>query len=379
MKKEIKILIVEDEILIAKEIAIILKGYGYSKIEMEVSGEKALKNITAFKPDIVLMDIRIKGNMDGIETAKIIKKNYNIPLIYLTSYSDKATLEKALQADPYGYILKPVKYEELYIAIEIALYKHKMNEKIRALEKEKEIKEKILLRSQRLASLGELSSSIAHEIRQPLQVIKVLTDSVLYWLDEQYELPAYISSQMENLRKISRQVNRINTIISNMQKMINKQNGDIKINLNINQQIEELTDFFQIKLNKNNISLKKKFNKVPDLLFSKIQFQQIVTNLLNNAIKAFENADCKIRKIWITTTQEGDYIKIEVGDNAIGIANNFIEKIFDPLFTTSNDNSSMGFGLFIVNNILQANNSSIEVINNPQGGATFIVRLLQEF
>ncbi len=120
----IKILIVEDELLIAENLSIKLKNLGYTVANIVSSGNAALKYINSDKPDLILMDIAIKGKMDGIQTVAKIKNIAEIPIIFLTAYADDETLERATQTGCYGYILKPFKDRELHATIKIALKKH---------------------------------------------------------------------------------------------------------------------------------------------------------------------------------------------------------------------------------------------------------------
>lgn len=119
------VLVVEDEFIVSKDIQSSLKKLGYHVVGAAPSGEKALEILESEQPDVVLMDIMLKGEMNGIETAEIVKNQYSIPVIYLTAYADEATLSKAKVTEPYGYILKPFKEIDLHTSIEMALYKHK--------------------------------------------------------------------------------------------------------------------------------------------------------------------------------------------------------------------------------------------------------------
>lgn len=124
------ILIVEDELLIAKNLARKLKKLGYNVNGIVSSGQAAIAKFTETQPDLILMDIAIKGDMDGIETATQIRDIDDVPIIYLTAYADDETLERAAQTGSYGYLLKPFKEKELHATIKIALSKHKEQEKI---------------------------------------------------------------------------------------------------------------------------------------------------------------------------------------------------------------------------------------------------------
>jgi FOG: CheY-like receiver len=117
-----KILVVEDQTIVALNIKNRLRNLGYI-VDIVVSGKEAIKKAELKNPDLVLMDIMLKGNMDGIEAARIIKSRFGIPIIYLTACTDLETLERAKLTDPEGYISKPFKEENLYKSIETALLK----------------------------------------------------------------------------------------------------------------------------------------------------------------------------------------------------------------------------------------------------------------
>jgi DNA-binding LytR/AlgR family response regulator len=118
------ILIVEDESIVAKDIQHSLKKLGYTVVGICSNGEDAIRSAEEMSPDLVLMDIMLKGDMSGIEAADQIRQRMNIPVIYLTAYADESTLNKAKVTEPYGYIIKPFKEIDLHTAIEMAIYKH---------------------------------------------------------------------------------------------------------------------------------------------------------------------------------------------------------------------------------------------------------------
>lgn len=129
-----KILVVEDEVIVALDIAQTLSSYGYKVLGTVPSGEEALEILSKTKAHLVLMDIHLQGALDGIETAKLITDFYNIPIIYLTTYSDSDTISRAKITEPYGYITKSFDYRDLRSNIEMALYKHKMESRIKEKE-----------------------------------------------------------------------------------------------------------------------------------------------------------------------------------------------------------------------------------------------------
>jgi DNA-binding NarL/FixJ family response regulator len=117
------ILIVEDEMIIAMEIAAVIRRMGHAVVGTAMRGEDAISLAELRKPDIVLMDIFLKGMMDGITAAEVIFTTYHIPVIYITANTDVNTLERAMKTKPFGYLTKPVNAHELQAAIETALQK----------------------------------------------------------------------------------------------------------------------------------------------------------------------------------------------------------------------------------------------------------------
>lgn len=130
-----KIFIVEDESIVSLEIQSRVKHLGYSVSGTAAYGDEAIRKVIDLKPDLILMDIRIKGELDGIETAAEIKKIYEVPIIFLTAYADPVTIQRAKITDPFGYIIKPFEERELHISIEIALYKDHTQKLIREKDK----------------------------------------------------------------------------------------------------------------------------------------------------------------------------------------------------------------------------------------------------
>ena len=125
-----RILIVEDESPSALEIRKSLESDGYIVVGQPDSGEAAIQMAGDLHPDLILMDIGLKGEMDGIETASQIRARFDLPVIFLSESGDKSNIERALKAEPYGYFLKPYDERELFIAIEMAITKHEMEKKL---------------------------------------------------------------------------------------------------------------------------------------------------------------------------------------------------------------------------------------------------------
>lgn len=122
-----KVLIAEDDFVVAKNLGITLEERGYQILSISESGEELLQNLSKEVPDIVIMDINLAGLMDGVEVTSLIKSKTNIPVLYLTSDRDQRTLERAKLTNPDGYLIKPFDDDELVSSIEIALHRHHLN------------------------------------------------------------------------------------------------------------------------------------------------------------------------------------------------------------------------------------------------------------
>jgi PAS domain S-box-containing protein len=129
--KDYKIMIVEDEKIVATDIKKGIEKMGYSVCATVSSGIDAIKKVEAERPDIILMDIVLKGKMDGIEAASIIRDLYKIPVVYLTAFGEDSILQRAKVTEPYGYIIKPFREKDLQIAIELSIYKNHVDENLR--------------------------------------------------------------------------------------------------------------------------------------------------------------------------------------------------------------------------------------------------------
>jgi len=151
-------LIVEDEAFVAASLQNILEDMRYEVPAVASSGHQAIKAAEKFRPDLILMDIVLKGEMDGIEAASQIRAKFNIPAIYLTAYSDKKTLERAKKTEPYGYILKPFNKKDIGSEVEIVLYKAEMER--RRLRHEKEYVESIVRTAQTIILLLDKKGKI---------------------------------------------------------------------------------------------------------------------------------------------------------------------------------------------------------------------------
>lgn len=173
----IQILVVEDESVVAEHIRRSLQNMGYSVPSVASSGSEAIKEVEDKSPDLVLMDIVLKGEMDGIETAMQIRSRFNIPVVYLTAYSDEKILERAKNTEPFGYVIKPFNERDLHINIEIALYKHMMETKLK--ESEKRLLEKNQWLVAVIESIGD--AVIATDPEGTIRLMNPIAEALTGW------------------------------------------------------------------------------------------------------------------------------------------------------------------------------------------------------
>jgi len=177
-----KILIVEDELIVSENIRQILFKLNYTVSAVITSGEEVIQTVSQTKPDLVLMDIKLKGEVDGIEAAEEIRSQFDIPVIYLTAFVDDNILKRAKITEPFGYIIKPFEILDLRTAIEIALHKHRIDKRIRF--------------SHRLLEIANQSDTIPKVVKQFLFEVKEYTkytSAGIRLLDEKGNSPYVIS------------------------------------------------------------------------------------------------------------------------------------------------------------------------------------------
>ncbi|MBN2413737.1 response regulator [candidate division KSB1 bacterium] len=170
MNDKARIMVVEDEFIVSMEIQDRLKGLGYSIAYAAASGEEAIVKAGETQPDLVLMDIMLKGKIDGVFAAEQIKNRYDIPVIYLTAHSDEATLTRAKVSEPFGYLIKPFDERALHTTIEMAFYRHDMERKLKQSEQWLSIV---------LNSIGD--AVIATDTEGMIKFINPLAESLTGW------------------------------------------------------------------------------------------------------------------------------------------------------------------------------------------------------
>ncbi|KKN40267.1 hypothetical protein LCGC14_0735120 [marine sediment metagenome] len=360
MKKK-QILVVEDERIAAEDIKMSLHRLGYAVSGAAISGKEAVKKAEDLQPDLVLMDIVLVGEMDGIEASALIRSRFDIPIVYLTAYADKKMLERAKVTEPFGYILKPFDDKELCSILEIALYKHKMERKLKKTQQE-------LIQSEKLAALGRFSSGIAHEIKNPLGIILGGSEFL------EMKLSRVDPEIKTAIKKIKESTFRADRIVKDLLKF--SRPSILKTErIDPNGLIRETLSLFKYRTPLIEIKIKTHFAKEKMFLeIDKSQMQQVFFNLLLNAIESMPNGGLLMIKTYKMAPSEFSFAKklcvIEIADTGEGISKKNLQKIFEPFFTTKREIKGTGLGLSMSKMLVNNHNGDLVIESKPGKGTT---------
>lgn len=390
---KVKILIVEDERLIAESIRISLEKHGYEVCGIESWGEKVRAAIELKSPDLVLMDIRLRGEMSGVQTASVINDVYDIPVIFLTSYSDDKTIEQAKHAFPYGYLVKPFEDRELYATIEIALFKHKTSKELELYrnhleqlveERTQELNEinsqlelriqeevdkrnqqqEIIIQQSKLASLGELAAGIAHEINQPLNIMSFTMDNVLAHIKTSSLNREYLEKKMN---KIFQNIFRVKNTIQHIQTFSREQKeGNCEV-FDLNKPVDAAINLINEQYKKHNIKLVVNLAKqyIP-VYGNPFRLEQVLLNLVSNARDAISQHEGIIR---VETMLQSGRAVLMVIDNGCGIKKEIMDQVIHPFFTTKQPGEGTGLGLSISYGIIKDMEGNL-ILESREGRGT---------
>ena len=373
-----RIMIVEDEGITALSIQRKLETLGYEVPVAVGSGEEAVEQAEQAAPDLVLMDIRLAGEMDGVEAADQIKTQFDIPVVYLTAYADEDTFQRAKVTESFGYLLKPFQERILEITIEMALYKHKMDQALRTHSKhlEERVQERTqeleqalqdlqesqqkLIHQEKLATLGELAGGVAHELRNPLAVI---SNAVFYL---RATLTEADQTTLEYLKIIEDRVYEAKKIVSDLL--------DFTRDRAVQRARATLAEMVEITLHRQPPSEQVQVSSflpddLPKVWVDAPQIIQVLTNLITNAYQAMpEGGDLILRA---QAVDNG--VCLAIADTGEGISADLLPKIFEPLFSTKVH--GIGLGLAVSKNLVEGNGGRIEVESVAGVGSTFTLIL----
>jgi len=264
--KKVKTLIVEDEVVVARDLQLHLEQMGYSATSTVPSGEQAIQEIENEVPDLVLMDIVLQDEIDGVETAEIMHSRFDIPVIFITAQEDNSIFERAIKTGPFGYINKPFQWEELRKAIKIALFRHKSEQEKEALARKQRKKTEYKLREQK-KSLQRKSIALGEVLRQVKVDKRQMEDNVI--------------------------ANAENLLLPIIQKLRQTEESRKYIEL-LQSCLKELTSSFGTRMSDKKAGLTSKEIEICNLIRSGLTSKEIAA-LLNTSLQTVEKHRSNIR------------------------------------------------------------------------------------
>ncbi|MDX2243688.1 MAG: ATP-binding protein [Leptolyngbyaceae cyanobacterium bins.302] len=369
-----RIFIVEDEILIAREIEGCLQELEYSVVGIAPDSETALQQISQTQPDLVLVDIVIQGDQDGIALAEQVQACYRIPVIYLTAYVDDHTLARAKLTQPFGYILKPFKKSDLRVAIEIALTRHQVELReaqalLAMFENYTNEKTKPTPKNQLSSSL-EYLAILSHELRNPITAIQ-LAATMLKAQNGQIDE----AKKQQLLQRIESSTATMNQLIEDVLTLGQTEHHTTTLQLEETDLVgfcRILLETFQWNTDKDLIDFICQLNHIYLKVDQRLLWQAF-SNLVSNAIKYSSSNNRVIVRLFCTVGT----VCFEVKDYGIGIPTVDLEYIFEPFHRGCNVNKvpGTGLGLSIAKRAAELHGGEITVESQVGYGTTFTLKL----
>ena len=382
MNKRYRVLVVDDEQITRILIEAILDRKGYDVITLS-SGKEALKFLEEDRDlDVILLDIMMP-EINGFDVLKTLKERpwtCNIKVIMLTAMSQVDNKMKAFTSGASDYLLKPFEKEELIARIEMQAKLKRTEEHLEEMVEERtnELKSKDaqLIQSAKLASLGEMAAGIAHEINQPLTVIKLTATGLLRFIQKGIEIDDKKLS--EELRTVDQQIERISGIIDHLRTFSRGESDVQKSQVDINDLVRNCFKLIGEQLKLRDIDVVLDLDELPLAMVDSNKLEQVFFNILGNARDAMEglSSDNGYEKMLKVHSFEDDgHLVVSFLDTGGGIPEEIRDKIFEPFFTTKEVGKGTGIGLSISYNIMKALNGEIGFTVSEGVGTTFHVKI----
>jgi two-component system NtrC family sensor kinase len=368
------ILIVEDQRLVAADLAMQLRGFGYRIAGFAVSGLEAIAKARELAPSAVLMDINLEGEMDGTEAALQIRASSDCAIVYLTAFSDVNSLERAKLAEPGGYVVKPASPAELRATLEVALHKQQRVRE-RATAESGAFQEQLAQVQQRMDELEQAyveleatSASLTHDLRNPLQVIAGATEMIERTQAEQLTQVGRVF-----LNQVSGAADRMMNSLNGLLEQARQSAGEpVLVELDVSELAREV---WQELAGRN----PRARCEVADGLRARGERQlvrRVLENLLSNAVKFTANRPAP--RIEVGSTEDLRQRCFYVRDNGVGFPNSLAEgKLFRPYGRLHDAQTFAGNGLGLVGarRIVERHGGSMWAHGNEGEGATFYFTL----
>ncbi|AFY68790.1 response regulator receiver sensor signal transduction histidine kinase [Thalassoporum mexicanum PCC 7367] len=375
---QVKVLVVEDEAISAENIAIRLQKQGYAVVGIVDAGDVAIETAKRTSPDIILMDIMLKGEVDGIRAASEIYTQLKVPIVYMTAFADRDTLERSKQAQPFGYLVKPFKPQELRATIEIALHKKSLEAEA---DREMENAQKLRQHAEAISKLNsEFVAMIAHEFRTPISTISLSTE-----LLEKRGDKLSGEKREKRFKHIHESISSMTKLLDDVQLLSLDRNGSPSVNysnIDLNIFCEDLLEEIQFVAQETH-SLR--FSGLKESTTASIDIKilrHVLINLLSNAIK-YSPIGSEV-SLSVSTIQKGsdrqEWLKFGVEDHGIGIPVHEQAQLFSSFFRASNVGTipGTGLGLAIAKKFVRLHGGQIYCQSEAGQGTLFTIELPTE-
>jgi signal transduction histidine kinase len=376
-----RILVVEDEGIVGLDIQSKLEAMGYDVPSVVSTAADAISAAERMRPDLVLMDIQLEGDMDGVDAARRIGDDYEIPVVYLTAYSDETTLARAKTAQTFGYLLKPFEERELYTTVEIALFRHRA-------ETDKARLEERVRQAEKMEAVGQLSAGIAHHFNLMLQGIIGNLD--LASMSATDDLRPFLHDATYDAERAARLIRQLMLFHKDEEQSTHTRLDALDL-------LREITDVCQSVFPRDVEFHVDVPERLPVLRGHRDQLRQCIVNLCANARdavsqplpgggKSNKEARIELRAAALRADQTPSkappgagssiaYLRVDVVDTGIGMDAATRERIFEPFFTTKTIAGPAGLGLAAAFGIVRDHDGWIECVSEPEQGTTMSVFL----
>ena len=316
--------------------------------------------------DLILSDIQMP-EVDGFEFAKYLKsveKTKNIPIIFITGIYDKDEYQKkGYELGAIEYISKPI--DDVLLVSKLKVYIQLFNdnkETKKSLNKANEI----ITHNTKMASLGEMIGLISHQLKQPLNILSLYCDDIKFSYKYDELDDAQIKDFSENTKK---QIHYMSDTIDDFLGFFNPNKS--KNEFKVVDAIENCLSLIGTQTANNNVNINKKFDDNFSLLGVKMEMTQVVVNIITNSVQAFNERKIENKNINIECYSKDNKNYLTIEDNAGGIKEDNLEKIFDPYFTTKSEGS--GIGLYMVKLVVMNSFAGKLSLENSNNGVKFIL------
>ena len=351
-----KILLVDDDADFCTITALGLEKLGYDVVTA-LSACDALDIVRTNRPDLVLMDIALEGQFDGIQAAEQIRSDFGTAVIYLTGHTDNFIVRHAKITEPFGYIVKPVELEELKAAIETALYKAKTENELKNLNRRLE---------EANQKLRDFAYIVSHDLKAPLRGIRRLTE----WITMDCA-NGLTPDGTQHVRQITERVDRMYSFIDKILEYSSVEDkAEDKSMVDLGELVNSVIEMVNAP-EKVTITIE---NQLPVYECNETRIAQVFQNLLGNAVKYIDKPQGEIR---VGCVEEEFFWKFSVKDNGPGIEKKHFDKVFE-LFKTlvpPDEGGGTGIGLATVKKIVEMYGGSVWLESELGKGSTFYFTL----